>query len=822
MTSPLQGFTNKSPYLVKHVMRKGSKRHYCLLAHKILRPQPVLSRNHAKGTVHQFQSIPKNDESTNGYLKYLLPVAMGASFVTTAGHVLNRNTQELEKEKCKSFLHKLFKMAFAECVKEMGQKYQENSIPQEGVQFVSQLQENHKINILVHSRNTIQKSAENEKTSNKVRQSILHLTGRPKHTQFIAIVGDTPGAFGLGETDQVRDVMSEILEKWVFDSEGKVKKDRLFMYGLTGSSKKDGRAGINPVVTSIINKTPLLATSMVGLCVDYGTSKVIAKFGADIPENISHVIVTTADPHIDPVSKEAFPGANFGSDSPINNFSELTLLFAGGNQTAKEVVDALAHGSVILGVKGLRGQNNPDTYMNGKSRAFLEAAELLDVVTKYMVKNRDSDVTRAHVDKVIQEYIYGKNNPKSKNFTDVENQKRLIFKPDQYDSDTKLGLFLQMRELLLDPKVYKSLPDLCVILDAKDIAQLPEIFESLSKRKVSPSYFNLPKYEMDSIDCSKGFDPSQEEFKKMIRDGFYQIVIPEKLKHHVECLRKFNDLCFTTLKHKYDWRFNQEHPSEIGPVDGYIEDNVHPMKEADPSRKRNNQVNRMTLGKLPEKNLWEYYPEDVQVAASEVEKFGQDMIQSILKRLGIKEEDYSKATGGSALGMGSTYLCNNQMDASVKGVRAIALHKDWSYLSALIRSSNPGLAAEINGEWMRVQVSSEDEMIFNFGTTFALLTEHLQSKEKIVASNHFVVQKGESSRSSVMFFDHHPSSKMYQIVSDESGRRLVENRKFESFMDYAVKMSKKTYDTRQASDKISTAPIPVCKADVFAKPKSSL
>ena|GEM_PF-6940329 len=494
--------------------------------------------------------------------------------------------------------------------------------------------------------------------------------------------------------------------------------------------------------------------------------------------------------------------------------SEITLLFAGGNQTAKEVVDALAHNSTILGVKGARGVNNPDTYLDGKPRAFLEAAELLEVVTKYVIRHKVTKVTSEDIDRVITAYIYGENKPTTKDFTDVENQKRLVFNPTSYDSNTKLELFLQMRALLKDPKVYTKLPNHCVILDISEIEKLPKVFNSLINREVSPRYYNLPKYKLETIDCSNGFNPTDNQYQRICRDGFFQIKIPPKLKPHIECLRRFNKECFSSLKHKYDWRFNKAHPSVIGPVDGYMEDNVHPMSKLDSNKNRNNQVVRMTLGKLPEKNLWKHYPLEVQLAAIEIEKFGQKMIQSILDKLEISPEDFIKASGGASSGLGSTYLCNNKMDASIKGKRALALHKDWSYLTALIRSSDPGLAAEIDGQWMRVQ-PDDDSILINFGTTFELLTESLPINEQIKASNHFVVQKGKDSLSSAMFFDHHPSKAMYKIEKLRGKAQLVENSKFSNFTDYAIQMSKTTYDTPQDADEISVAPIAKCKAHLF-------
>jgi|GEM_PF-4533166 len=260
---------------------------------KWLKPKH-LSNNLLLNRPFQFATWQQNNNSNEKYLNFLV----GAGLLAGVAALKDENLASK---------HSTCKREFSGFIKEFAKRFQENSLPLQGRELTAKFSNNHKTNFLVHSRKNVQSSANSQPRSDALRLSILNFMKRPLNTQFISIVGDTPGAFRLKETAQVKKAISKILKNWVFDKNGKIHRDRLFMYGLTGSPKKDGRADINPIVTSVLNQQPHLCKSMLGLCVDYGTSKVIDKFGADIPKHTSHVVFTKADEYIDPTSKAIFP-----------------------------------------------------------------------------------------------------------------------------------------------------------------------------------------------------------------------------------------------------------------------------------------------------------------------------------------------------------------------------------------------------------------------------------------------------------------------------------------------------------------------------------
>ncbi len=295
------------------------------------------------------------------------------------------------------------------------------------------------------------------------------------------------------------------------------------------------------------------------------------------------------------------------------------------------------------------------------------------------------------------------------------------------------------------------------------------------------------------------FSMTNDAYRTAIRDGFFEVEIPASLKPHIEVLDLFvqefykdktNDGSSLDVYRGFNQAFNRDHPEyDPSPVEGYMLDNEKP-KAIVQDKKRENQVERFSLAKTPTGNHWEHYPHDVQVALQEMNTVGVKILQFVLGKLGLPEALYGLATGGAAVDNGDHFGLFNHFDPAVD-VRGLKAHADWSNVTVL-RSSQPGLSAYIDGKWQDIRPSSDNHFIINFGTTLELLTAKLPPDERIKACVHQVFQQTVERTSYPVFLDHSLMAPVVECRDLEDGRKLVVQQP--SFLSYANEMTRKTYE----------------------------
>ncbi len=320
-----------------------------------------------------------------------------------------------------------------------------------------------------------------------------------------------------------------------------------------------------------------------------------------------------------------------------------------------------------------------------------------------------------------------------------------------------------------------------------------------------PTFHQLPLHRMVSVDVipETGFEMDQKSYDNAIRNGFFQVKMPSALKAHIATLDAFVNKFYENKKNDgskedayrgFNKQFNDANPNLLNPLQGYIVDN----NKAD--AKRQNQVERFSLVNSPTHPNWSFFPPEVKAAAESMNQLGIDVLKFVLKKLGVSDNFLAAASGGAAINQGDHFNLYNHFDPSEK-IRGLKEHKDWSNVTVL-RSTQPGLCAQIGGDWQRVQATSPDYLVINFGTTLEILTQHLPENERVVASNHLVTQQQTDRVSYTIFLDHGITTPIYELHDMGPDRRLVMHKHYPTFLAYAIEMSAKSYEGAGAGDEI--------------------
>jgi len=125
---------------------------------------------------------------------------------------------------------------------------------------------------------------------------------------------------------------------------------------------------------------------------------------------------------------------------------------------------------------------------------------------------------------------------------------------------------------------------------------------------------------------------------------------------------------------------------------------------------------------LLEKRFWkEWYPQEIAKVGDDLCNISSIIIRNILRRIGVPEEDYSKATGGCSDKNGSYHLTFNHYRPGKK-TKGLSSHKDDGFVT-ILRTISQGLEVNRHSRWEMV-LPDTNYFIINFGLAMELLTKN--------------------------------------------------------------------------------------------------
>ncbi|GAA2301450.1 isopenicillin N synthase family oxygenase [Streptomyces caniferus] len=159
---------------------------------------------------------------------------------------------------------------------------------------------------------------------------------------------------------------------------------------------------------------------------------------------------------------------------------------------------------------------------------------------------------------------------------------------------------------------------------------------------------------------------------------------------------------------------------QLGPHQGYF-------------RRQADQTEQFFL----ESTWWDtVYPKELAQQAANMRDFALAILRGVLNYLDLPPELWDQATGRALTRQGTHTLTFNHFRPEVKS-RGLNIHKDSGWVTVL-RSIEPGLEVESNGEWRPID-PEPGEFIVNFGCAMEILTRNTATPVAAVA--HRVVEQ---------------------------------------------------------------------------------
>lgn len=310
-------------------------------------------------------------------------------------------------------------------------------------------------------------------------------------------------------------------------------------------------------------------------------------------------------------------------------------------------------------------------------------------------------------------------------------------------------------------------------------------------------------------------DLTDEIFLKVLKEGFFQVEIPENIKADVELLKFFtgeffrDNLLEKSPYRDYNEKFNRDHPDIAAqPIQGYQIDRDKPTERGQVGIAKS-QAKRINLVS----KYWHLYPDDVHQAILKVERIGQAIINQILDWIAKQlRSDLSKdmkaiLTGGVTNKTGSTYALFNYYDPR-EPTKGLGSHMDYGWITMLLspiwidevehgesvyvgspESHESGLEAKVNGEWTKIS-PEPGHFVVNFGSSAKCTTEKLPEHLRIHACEHRVAQQSRGRGSAVIFLDPSVESKLYKMEFN-SGFYLRNT--YKSYIEHAIEENDSLY-----------------------------
>lgn len=267
---------------------------------------------------------------------------------------------------------------------------------------------------------------------------------------------------------------------------------------------------------------------------------------------------------------------------------------------------------------------------------------------------------------------------------------------------------------------------------------------------------------------------SDKDYDEAIRVGFFRISTPKEID-----LKAGRTFAATFTKQTRYTQFGS-----LDGINGYFGSNLA-------------QTERFSL----ERDYWNLcshdeepnMPVQLQTLGKQLSDIGIIVLRTILKKQGLPELLWAKATAGASEGNGSQGLLFNCYDPKFADrAMGVGEHKDWGYVTVL-DAIEPGLEAKIQDCWRSLHLE-DGFLTINFGYPLQKLLGMVH------ASKHRVVTQQKKMRTStVLFVDprvgSYPSDCQYEdnegyiYAWDEQQQKLVdEERTVEYFKRKATKL----------------------------------
>jgi isopenicillin N synthase-like dioxygenase len=216
-------------------------------------------------------------------------------------------------------------------------------------------------------------------------------------------------------------------------------------------------------------------------------------------------------------------------------------------------------------------------------------------------------------------------------------------------------------------------------------------------------------------------------FDMALRDGFFLIRIPENLD--LSSADRF-------AKNFYRTKENTDEPDDR--YRGYYA--LSPEIFSDPLlgfHKRKYQIEQFLL----ERRFWsQYYPSELTEVGEILCQFSSDIIKNVLKKVGIPEKYWDKATGGCAYSIGSYHFTFNHFRPEMDTL-GLQEHQDDGFIT-ILRSIESGLEIYKDNKWLKLS-AEPDYFKINFGLTMEILTKNADLPVSAVL--HRVIQQKQNS-----------------------------------------------------------------------------
>jgi hypothetical protein len=160
----------------------------------------------------------------------------------------------------------------------------------------------------------------------------------------------------------------------------------------------------------------------------------------------------------------------------------------------------------------------------------------------------------------------------------------------------------------------------------------------------------------------------------------------------------------------------------------------------------NNQQTKLAL----RRHRWDqYYPSDIAHFGRQLDAIGIAIIGEVLRRSGIPEALWGRASGGYATGEGTAFLNFVHYDTRAPdwGLRS---HTDYGFVTVLDASA-PGLQVEIDGVFHDVPVLP-DHLVINFGEALHYVTAHGEHSVRAVVHRVVSQRREDPVRHGIVYF----------------------------------------------------------------------
>ncbi|AQW56329.1 hypothetical protein SHXM_09792 [Streptomyces hygroscopicus] len=131
---------------------------------------------------------------------------------------------------------------------------------------------------------------------------------------------------------------------------------------------------------------------------------------------------------------------------------------------------------------------------------------------------------------------------------------------------------------------------------------------------------------------------------------------------------------------------------------------------------RINQIEQFLL----ERRFWATdYPREIAALGEALTRLSEQVLCSVLRHVGIPEQDWARATGGCSRSEGAYHLTFNHYRPAHEDI-GLSSHKDDGYLT-ILRTTSPGLEVARGDHW-EVVPADPDCFVINFGLAMEILT----------------------------------------------------------------------------------------------------